>query len=131
MAHVVYAGLLVYWQQGLELYFIQLYSYIFSLFVAKNLLYKSVIAKIRHVLIMSLHYRVTVCRCECNGHSDICDKDGGDNCDCKNNTKSPRCETVEPTDALNAEFNIRPCWKAQVKTTHTCSQHRSVTALQR
>jgi len=47
-----------------------------------------------------------VFRCQCNGHSDICDKDRGDNCDCKNNTKSPRCETGEVTKT--------PCWKFQV-----------------
>ena len=44
--------------------------------------------------------------CQCNGHSDICDKDRGDNCDCKNNTKSPRCET--------GEISMTACWKFQV-----------------
>ena len=44
--------------------------------------------------------------CQCNGHSDLCDKDRGDNCDCKNNTKSPRCESTEA--------NKTPCWKFQV-----------------
>lgn len=44
--------------------------------------------------------------CECNGHSDVCDKDRGDNCDCKNNTKSPRCDS---SDALKS------CYKLQVR----------------
>jgi len=63
-----------------------------------------------HQLVSELCVCVCVCvcvvSCQCNGHSDICDKDRGDNCDCQNNTKSPRCET--------SEMSISACWKFQV-----------------
>ena len=49
-------------------------------------------------------------RCQCHGHSNVCDKEGGKNCDCKNNTKSPRCESGQDPKI--------PCYQLQVIIAH-------------
>ena len=39
--------------------------------------------------------RVSVfCRCMCNGHSEVCDQEGGLNCRCDNNTET-KCSTED------------------------------------
>lgn len=45
-------------------------------------------------------------RCLCNGHSDYCDPEKGDGCDCRNNTKSPRCDSSDSS---------KLCFKVQVR----------------
>ena len=42
----------------------------------------------------------------CNGHSDICDQVGGQNCDCQNNTET-KCNAEEKLKTSCHEVQVR------------------------
>ena len=54
---------------------------------------------------------ILYCSCQCQGHSNFCHKESGESCDCRNNTKSPRCD--DPKNNPDKE-----CYELQVKLQH-------------
>ena len=70
----------------------------------------------KEIRIKRLTFLMSISRCKCNGHSDMCDRDSGVNCDCKNNTKSPRCDASQQTGSSSKQ-----CYEMQVSTGHITS----------